>query len=505
MAIDTPSPHAPKPPKIRRFKISFNILVQIFALLLILLMLNYLSFYHYRRWDFTRTHRYLLSEKTRRVLAGLKKTVKVVVVFPATSEISIDVNNLLKEYQYSSNGKIEVEIIDLDRNPTRANELENTYKFDPKESLVILDYNGRKKFVKAVDLVDLDTSGEMYGPPLLKDFKGEQAITGGLLELCDDKPNILYTITGHGERDLTGEDFKTVREPIEREDVTVKTLDLQNVDAVPKDAGILFILGARYDFTEREIKMLQDYWDKKGRLFILLDPDAQPQTTRLLTFLAEQGVEAENDRVMHIARMRLTQSAALATPEFDVTGDFTEGNPITKNLKGATAVFLGGAQSLTLNEAGARKAGIRVQMLVGASEGYWGEIDYNVKPKDSDPLPYFNPKKGDFGPPLAIVASVEKGALASQVQVDSSRMIAAGNWQFISQQSLAQPNLDFTINAVDWLLDRTELIGITPKSYSSLTLNLTQSQLSNIMGIVMLYIPAAAGAFGFALWWKRRH
>jgi hypothetical protein len=499
MATDNPPSRPPKPAKIQRFKISLNVLVQIAAFVVIAVMLNYLSFNHYKRWDFTRTHRYALSEKTKRVLAGLKKPVRVIVYFSAATEISMDVNNLLNEYRSLSNGKIELEVVDPVRNPTRATELANTYKIGQMENIVILDYNGRKKFINAIDMIDVDTSDREKGTRLIA-FKGEQAITGALLEITDDKPNNLYAITGHGERDITGEDFKTINEFIERENVKVQTLNLQNTNAVPKDAGVLLVMGARYDFSEREMKLLRDYWENKGRLFILLDPDAQTQTPRLLAFLGEQGVRPDDDRILTVEK---TAVAAIAALVKDVTGGFVDGSPITKNLKGVNGLFLGGTQSLTLDQTKAQAAGIRLQMLVQASQGYWGETDYNIK--EGDKPPYFDPKK-DYGgdEPLAVVASVEKGALA-RVQVDSSRMITAGNCMFMSKQSLTQENLDFAINSIDWLLDRAELIGIAPKAYNTLSLTLTESQLTNILTATMILIPSAVGVFGLAIWWKRRH
>ena len=139
-----------------------------------------------------------------------------------------------------------------------------------------------------------------------------------------------------------------------------------------------------------------------------------------------------------------------------------------------------------------------------ASDGYWGETDYNIH--SGDPVPFFDPKK-DHGQPLAVVVSVEKGAtIDPRVQVDSARMIIAGNYEFISDKAIseANANLDFTVSALDWLLDRVELIGIAPKANKTLSMNLTDAQLSHILSFTMVLIPAAVAVFGFGLWWKRR-
>ena len=138
-----------------------------------------------------------------------------------------------------------------------------------------------------------------------------------------------------------------------------------------------------------------------------------------------------------------------------------------------------------------------------ASEGYWGKADYNVSQGDEI---IFDPKK-DRAQPLIIAASVEKGALNdTRVQVDSSRMIVTGNCEFIADASLseANANLDFTLNAIDWLLDREELIGIAPKESKMFTLNLTEDQIGSIALLTMIAMPGIVALFGIAVWWKRR-
>jgi hypothetical protein len=32
------------------------------------------------------------------------------------------------------------------------------------------------------------------------------------------------------------------------------------------------IVGPQYDFSDREMKLLRDFWDKRGRILLLLDP-----------------------------------------------------------------------------------------------------------------------------------------------------------------------------------------------------------------------------------------
>ena len=111
--------------------------------------------------------------------------------------------NLLTEYQYASKGKIDVENIDPERNLTRAKELFDKYKVVTDESVLIVDYEGRNKTVKASEMAEMDEGNPMFGePPKVSAFKGEQAITSALMEFVEGKKNTVGYILGHKEPPL---------------------------------------------------------------------------------------------------------------------------------------------------------------------------------------------------------------------------------------------------------------------------------------------------------------
>src|SRR5689334_3914278 len=102
-----PSPEKPAAPakkvvQIKRFQIGLNVIVQFIVLLCIIGMVNYVSFNHFKRWDFSRNQKYALSAQTLQVLKNLKKPVSAVVFFSSAQDIAGDVTNLLREYEYSS-------------------------------------------------------------------------------------------------------------------------------------------------------------------------------------------------------------------------------------------------------------------------------------------------------------------------------------------------------------------------------------------------------------------
>ena len=498
MPNEVNEPNAPKVFKIKRFTIGLNVLLQLFAVIFILGMVNYLAFNHYKRWDYSRDKKYALSDQTKRLLKSLKKRVRAIVFFSPTAlspEVQIypDVENLLKEYQYASKRKMEVEFVNPARDFARARDLQAKYKFGRNENIVILDYDDRSKVVNAADMADFDQGNMMYGqPPQLKDFKGEQAITSALLELVENQQNKLCLMGGHGEPELTDENLSGFKTYVERQNIKIDPLNLMNVDAVPAEAKAVLIISPKYDFSEREMKLLRDYWDKKGRLFIALDPNAL--TPRLTAFLGELGVKPQDDRIM-----RTVSLGPVTGIVSEAIGSFVETNPITKRLKGTDVQFGGQTESLAIQPPPGGNT--RVEPLIRAGEGFWGETEYHDVERTGI---FFDPKK-DHGPPLSMAVSVEKGALTdTRVQVDSSRMVVVGNGSFLSNEVLTEPGIDFTLAAFNWLLNREELIGIAPKEQKTFTLNLTDIQVRNIALIVMLAIPGAVAMMGVSAYLSRR-
>src|SRR5438067_1421392 len=487
------------PGGIRRFRIGFNVLAQILLVLFLIAMVNSLAFKHYKRWDFSRDQKYALSDKTKRFLNTLKGRMRVTVFFAPTTPITADVQNLLTEYQYAGKGKIDIEHIDPERNLSRAKELFDKYKVVTDESLLILDYDGRNKTVKASEMADFDQSGMAFGEgPRVAAFKGEQAITSAMIDLVEGKKKILGYVAGHKEPALTeGTSPITVLKTfIENENIKFQELNLLDLDAIPPDVKTVMTSGPQYDFSDREMKLLRDFWDKQGRILLLLDPSAQ--TPKLRGFVNELGIKVNDDRLMVFVRTGIEELAMTR----DVQAHFLGDSPITKRLADVRALFFGGTSSLTLEPDRVRAANIRLEPLIQAEKGYFAEKDYN-----SDDQAKFQTDANKAGASPTIGASIEKGGSADErVQVNSSRLVVVSNATFVQDNAVTQDQqaLDFVSGSVNWLLSREQLIGIAPKIPKPLTFSLNEDALRNLRWIVLVLMPLVFAALGTAVWWKRR-
>ncbi len=506
------APLPEKPRRIRRLQIGVNVIVQVALLLILAGMANYLGFEHYKRWDFSREHKYALSDKTKRVLESLKSKLRITVFFSPSTPISADVQSLLTEYQYAAKGKVDVEHIDPERNFSRAKELFDKYKVVTDENLLVLDYDGRNKTVKASEMADVDQSGMAMGEgPRVTAFKGEQAVTSAIIDLTEGKKNTIGYVLGHKEPPIAEQapqgpmmqqraetsPISVLKTFIENENVKLEELNLFGVDAVPAEMKTVMIVGPQYDFSDREMQLLRNFWNKQGRILLLLDPSAK--TPKLASFLNELGVRVNEDRLMAVVRTGIEEMARVR----DVIGRFLPDSPITKRLGDVRAPFFGGTSSLTLEGDRVRGAGIQLKPLAQAEKGYWGEVDYN----SDDPAKLQFDANHDHGPPLNIAVSIEKGGSGDErVQVNSSRMVVVSNALFVQDQALTQDQqaLDFVSASINWLMSREQLIGIAPKVPKTLTFTLDPNALRNLRWIVLVLMPLVPALIGSAVWWKRR-
>jgi len=501
-----------KPKKIQRLQIGLNLLVQLILIFFLVSAVNWLGFRHYKRWDVSRDQKYALSDKTKRFLNSIKGKVRITVFFSPNTPISGDVSSLLTEYQYAAKGKIDIENIDPQRNLSRAKEMFDKYKVVSDESLIVIDYEGRNKTVKASEMAEIDQSGMAMGEgPRVTAFKGEQSITSAMIDLVEGKKNTIGYVTGHKEPSITepsplgmlnqqqeaGSPISVLKTFIENENIKFQELNLFNEPQIPAEIKTVMIVGPQYDLSDREIKLLHDFWNKQGRILLLIDPSAK--TPKLNAFLNELGVKVNDDRLMAFVRTGIEELALIR----DVQARFVGESPVTKRLANVRALFFGGTSSIALEPDRVRAANIRLQPLIETEKGYFAETDYNTT--DQAKLQADAKKAGTA--PLTIGVSIEKGGSADErVQMNSSRMVVVSNATFIQDNALTQDQqaLDFISASANWLLSREQLIGIAPKVPKTLTFSLNEDALRSLRWMILVLMPLFFVVLGTAVWWKRR-
>jgi hypothetical protein len=245
------------------------------------------------------------------------------------------------------------------------------------------------------------------------------------------------------------------------------------------------------------MQLLREFWEKQGRILLLLDPSAK--TPKLHAFLNELGVKVNDDRLMAMVKTGIQEVGLLR----DVQARFLGDSPITKRLADARGIFPGGTSSLTLEPDRVRAANIRLQPLAQAEKGYWSETDYN----SNDQAAYQENALRNADVLHTMAVSIEKGGSGDErVQANSSRMVLVSNATFILDSVIRQDQqaLDFVSGAVNWLLSREQVIGIAPKVTQTLVFSLDDGAMRNLRWLILALMPLVPAVLGFGVWWRRR-
>ena len=245
--METPEPNQPPKdaaPKLRigRIEIGINVIVQLAVLLAMVVMVNSLSAKYYKRWNWVKRNHSDLSPMTRSLLENLQKPMKAIVFFSRVGEVEQDARILLREYEFAAGGKLSIEDVDPEVNFARARELQTKYKFARVENIIILDYDGRSKFINSVEMSEMEEWNQMKEleaqmrkrpPQQMLAFRGEQVLTNEILALTEPKQNRLYVINGHGEFDTNGGKLKGLIEYTRRQNLLLVNLTIADIEKVP--------------------------------------------------------------------------------------------------------------------------------------------------------------------------------------------------------------------------------------------------------------------------------
>lgn len=476
----------------RKFAISVNTLVALGLAVLLVLMVNYLSYRHNFRMDWSRSRFYSLSDKTLSLLSGLTNRIDAVVFFQPGHNAYEDIHNLLKEYEYAS-PLMRVEWVDPDRDLARTEELMRKYQVD-QANVVVFDAGGRSKYVTARDIAEYDYSPVRFGQsPERVAFKGEQAFSSAIQSITESRRPVIYFLQGHGERDVDSFNrsagYSSLAQGIKRDNIDVRKLTLGEAQLIPADCDALVIAGPEKKVSGQELDLIRNYLEQKGRLLVMLDAMTQ---TGLEPLMADWGVRLADDVVVDATR-------TLSGRELFITK--YEPHPITSKLKSETSILYlprSVEPAVGAEEAVGAPDKPHVMPLAASSEAGWAESDLTQ-----------NPMKFDAGVdrpgPVSVAVAAERGPVPGiDVQIRPTRVVVFGDSDFVSNAAMTGGNEDFFMSALNWLLERAELMAIAPKSVEQNRLLLTETQLRMLHWIVVVVLPLLVAVAGGLVWLRRR-
>lgn len=476
----------------------------------LVVMANWLGARHYKRWDWTSSKLYTLSEKSLDLVRNLDSEIRIVVFMVPGSPLFDQAQELLERYAAVSD-KITVETIDPEREPLRTKALAEQFGITMADTVVFIA-GDRTKYVTSEEMVDYDYSGMQYGQqPTIRAFRGEEEFTSAIQSLVISEVPKVYFVGGHGEAvpvvedsgAFAGRSLSLLVDKLKKDNMAAEDLTLLSGE-IPDDADVIAIVGPTRGYTEVEIEALDAYLDRGGRLLVALDPLIEPdgtmRQTRLEAFLADRGVVVGDDLVVDPSRK---------LPFYDLSAvyltDFAD-HPVATGLEGIAVLFTVTRSLLTDSD--------DAEVLVETTADGWGETDLGMLLR-GDPVVF--DEAVDTPGPVAVAVVVEGESEAAPEapadgpsvadQNDSTfRLAVFGDSDFLTDVEIGNAgNEILALNTLNWLSARDHSMGIPPRNVESMSLYIDQQQLRIILVMVLLIMPGAAIAMGLLVWRRRKH
>ena len=344
-------------------------IINLVLAILIVGMINYVGFKHYKHKDLSVSQFYTLSPKTQDVLKSLDSPLTIY-TFLSDGPQADQITTLLKEYQQAAGKNVIVEKIDQMYDPNRAVELQKKLHFDGNDHLIIFSYKDKSpRFLKQEELFDVNPMNGQIGA-----FKGEQQITGAILALIEGKASKVYFTQGHGEHSIqdsnSAQGYGFVTAALKNDNVEAENLSIAQKGEIPADADAVVIAGPQIAFSAIEADALDKYLANNGKLFILLDPYF---TSGLDTVLTKYGLKFEDDIVLY--RIATTSGASLTQPLVAIYQGGFAAQPITaKFAQSGLQMLIYDMRSITLPPTDPSQAGAssKTQFLLQTDPSAWG-------------------------------------------------------------------------------------------------------------------------------------
>jgi len=479
--------------------------------LVVVVLVNYMSSRHYKRWDWTSAGLFTLSDRSQQVIRELDADVQVYVFLGRDEQDFADVETLLEEY-VAVTDRITVEWVDPDRDRTRYQALADKFGIDSwlagdvtlSQVPVVVTSGDRKWKVERHQLIveDFDSFDDADGHKL--DLQSERALTGAILEVTTGTPTKVCLASGHGEWETGAygdRSFDAVAREFEWEKIEVASVELRK-DDVPESCDALFVVSPQRLFSEDEVAIVDRYLNSGGNVLLAFDPVLKNEAlaaTGFETSLEARGIVLGKDLVIE-----------------NDTAQQLPGNPGDLFL----ATNLG---THRLVEGIAKRGGgflIAVARSVDVADGSDTEVVFRTSAQavaESDLERAMNPeKKGKPTPrgavPLAAVWEYVPPLGEDLKPVESEgpepgRLLVVGDSDWMSSELLENPqlsNIDFLSSTAGWLTQREALINIAPRKTKAQAVIMSDADLQNLLFRVVLLLPLAAFIAGFGVWWSRR-
>jgi len=472
-------------PTVRRV-ISRRVILSAVTAAVCVVLANLLALRNPAQIVLTQSADHSLSPLTKNVLRSLTNEVRAVVLFDRQADLFEPVKNLLTEYERTS-PKLKLELIDIARDPTRAEAVQQELKMsvNSPENRVIFAANNTAKAISQSELSILDFSEFINTREARRThFVGEQLFTSAIAAVTHGRQTKVGFVIGHGEHkasDTGGQwGYSKFANILQQKDLNLQEIPLTGTNSIPADCRLLIIAGPRTPYSRDELAKLREFVGTGGSLFTLFNFYSLQRPTGLEKFLADYDFEIGFNQISDSKNEQSGQGGLLLVDDLG-------SHPITKPILGS-----------------------RLQMLLPRSVGF-PEAENDESPPGSI-LAHSSDAGQAVGQIQGNKGSVEREGkiplIAAKLHANDgqppARLVVAGDSLFLGNSAIeAGANRDFASLAVNWLLEREHLLAIAPRTVTEYRIDLSRAEMTSITWLLLLVLPGGTLGLGL-LWWRRQ-
>lgn len=483
------------------------------GILVVTLLVGYFGQFIPGRIDATSNQRYTLSQASVDLLNKLDKNFDITLYASGNlpqdfQPILRDVEDILRDYNFSSKGKVTVTIKDPSANNTAKTEAstagiqENIFAVNNNDSSQqVAGYFGLTfKYGDSTDFINLSSS-------VTKEL--EFQITKKIKKVSGiDRFKVAFIQNNSKQARTTT--YKTFNTDLsELFDVTDLSLDATTKE-IAADVKAVVIAGPNQKFDDAALKVLKNYYANGGSILLLTDPvdidqSGQPakNDNSLEDFFADSGIKVNQDIMYDLSSNNQIQAGSglfpliINYPFWLIAKPTSDAANVNKGVDTLTELW-GASLNVDNTKFGNNKvnklyqtsAQSNVQVLPNISI----QVDQNLQPKDGDGV-------------RTVAASIENEKGGRAIVVGDSDFLSDDVLSALTGRPGSQDTLSvaFGISSVEWLTKDLALSSIKVKDRIAPALNVDSEKTALILGIGVVFpIVLFISIGGFRFYMRRK-
>jgi ABC-type uncharacterized transport system involved in gliding motility auxiliary subunit len=463
-----------------------------------------LAYTYNQRWDVTKAKQHTLTDSTINLVEALEQEVQLTAFYVGMPPKYLE--DLFKEYERLSGGKIRTEIIDPIVQIGYAAKFGNV--ISGKEKKVIVQ-SGRER--KDIDFTKIPLS--------------EGQLANAILRVTREARNV-YFLTGHAEYSIHDEGnsgLSTLSKLLSANNISGKELMLGIEKGIPEDCDVLIIAGPHDSLTEKEKTTIEEYLERGGDALFLIEqiiittPDnplteeEKDKNPSLNSLLNKWGINIGNDIVVDLS------SHASGDAGSPATRNYMPHKAITENLD---YTFYVRPRSISILEN--RRKSIKAAPIVftASKKKSWAEtnrtlyIQFNETVDIPGPVPIafvvLDPKsqatQGRSSPDSNDSAVVPaSGQNIGKEKRSDTRIIVFTDADFLTNVFINQySNAEMGLNIINWLSELDYRVFLDQKEIKVERFDSTSKQ-KRIIVFILFLMPVLVAKIGIITWLRQKN